>query len=108
MKSNQELFNERINRIITAINLGRPDRVPFVFIGDGFCANHMKIKITDFVKSPAYSNEVILKSVSEIGDVDGLGVTACWPDVLSFPSMSNIKIAGRDLPENAAWHFIIK
>jgi len=103
MKSPLELFAERKNRIETAVNLGKPDRVPFVFIGDGFCANHMGVKLSDFALNPALSNKTILDSVKELGEIDGLGVTVCYPDVFSFPTLSYVRVAGRDLPESQAW-----
>ncbi|MCL6479451.1 MAG: uroporphyrinogen-III decarboxylase [Peptococcaceae bacterium] len=98
-----KIYTERLNRIATAAGLGTPDRVPVVIIADGFCANHLNIKLSDFIKDPAFANKVMLDSFAQLGEIDGIGMTTCYPDVLSLPSLSMVKIPGRELPDQMGW-----
>jgi len=103
MATAKELYEERLNRIKTAVALGKPDRVPVVPLGDSFCARHLGVKLSDFCTKPTLSNEVILKSFTSLGEVDGLQHVSFYVHNLSTIWFSRIKIPGRDLPENELW-----
>ena len=50
MKSVQEIYSEKLNRLKTAAALGKPDRVPFAARGNAFCANHL-VKLSEFASN---------------------------------------------------------
>lgn len=103
MKTNQDLYNERLERIKKAIALEKTDKTPFVPMTDAFCAKHMGVKISDYCTSPELSNQTIIKSLTELGDVDGSELSSTYAYAIPFVQLSKVKIPGQDLPEDALW-----
>lgn len=103
MKTNQELFQEHMTRALAAIALEKPDRTPVFLSSDSFHATHLRIKLSEVVKNHERFTGVILESTKLLGDVDAIAMTTFDPDLLSFSSLSNVKIPGRDLPEDMLW-----
>ncbi|NPV30386.1 MAG: uroporphyrinogen-III decarboxylase [Firmicutes bacterium] len=103
MATARELYEERLNRIKTAVALGKPDRVPVVPLGDSFCARHMGVKLADFCMDPELSHKTILESFSRLGEVDGLQGASFYVLTLQTLWLSKIKIPGRDLPDDELW-----
>jgi hypothetical protein len=103
LASTKELYDERLNRIKTAVALGKPDRVPVVPLGDSFCARHMGVKLSEFGSDPKLSNETIIRSFTSLGEVDGIQFTMFIINSLSSHWLSKLKIPGRDLPDNELW-----
>ncbi|HWR08700.1 uroporphyrinogen decarboxylase family protein [Sporomusa sp.] len=103
MKTSEELLQERTVRIKKAIALEKPDKTPVVLSGDAFAAKHMGVKLSDYISTLERSNEIILKSCKELGDIDGTGVafTAARGFALGF--CSKVKLPGRELPDDALW-----
>lgn len=103
MKTSQELFRERTERIKKAVALEKPDRTPVVLAADSFCAMHMGVKMSDFCSSLKYSNEVILNSVKALGEVDGTAAPVAGAVFFPFIFAAKVKMPGRELPDNALW-----
>lgn len=103
MKTPQELYNERLNRIKTAVALEKPDRVPVVPLGDSFCARHLGVKLSEFCTTPELAAKTMLKSFTSLGEVDGIQHAGFYVHNLSSIWLSKVKIPGRDLPENELW-----
>ncbi|NPV58142.1 MAG: uroporphyrinogen-III decarboxylase [Actinobacteria bacterium] len=103
MTTANDLYEERLERILTAVRLERPDRVPVVPLGDSFCARHQGVKLSEFCTNPELSNQVMLKCFMELGEVDGIQHTNFYVHNLSTAWLSRLKIPGRDLPEDELW-----
>jgi hypothetical protein len=103
MKTTQELFGERIARIQTAVALGKPDRVPVVLLGDAFCANHLGIKMSEFCTSPELSIKTMIQSLTSLGEFDGTEFLTMDASMFSVLWLSDMKLAGRELPEGSVW-----
>ena len=103
MKTNMELFQERMGRIQTALNLETPDRVPLVFMADSFCANQQGVKLSEFCTNPELANRTVIQSLTSLGEFDGVLLPISNNAVFSFIWLSNMKIPGRDLPEGSLW-----
>jgi hypothetical protein len=103
MKTPEELLQERTVRIKKAIALEKPDKTPVILSGDAFAAKHMGVKLSDYISTLERSNEIILKSYKELGDIDGTGVafTAARGFALGF--CSKVKLPGRELPDDSLW-----
>lgn len=101
MKTGQELFVERLNRLNTAKACGKPDRVPVVLIGDTFAAKIINMPLSKFYSDPAISHQAIMDASKLIGDFDSLGMIATNSYISSINWLSKIKIPGVDLPDNA-------
>jgi hypothetical protein len=99
---NQMLFNQRLNRIKSAIALQPTDRTPVVILNDMFAPAHMGVKMSDFCADVALANRTIIASAVELG-VDGVQFPTTDPNVLSLQWLSRVKIPGIDLPDNSLW-----
>ncbi|KAA8674592.1 uroporphyrinogen decarboxylase family protein [Clostridium sp. HV4-5-A1G] len=103
MKSNQELYNERLSRINTAVELGKPDRTPVLFNADAFCANYIGMKMSEYASSTEKSTDAMCKACTTIGEIDGTQVCFFNEYALSKIWLSKFKIPGRELPEGSLW-----
>ncbi len=103
MANASKLYEERLERILATVRLEKTDRVPVVPLGDSFCARHLGVKLSEFCTQPPLSNQVILKSFTSLGEVDGLQHVNFYVHNLSTIWLSRLKIPGRDLPENELW-----
>ncbi len=103
MVTARELYEERLNRIKTAVALGKPDRVPVVPMGDSFYLKYLRVKLADSCTNPKLFNEAILKAVTSLGEVDGIQHPSFSVYLLSVLWISELKIPGRDLPEDDLW-----
>jgi len=103
MKSAQELYNERLHRIKTAVELGTPDRVPIVPAGIAFAANHLGVKTSEFAVNAELSHRTMFDSFTSLGEIDGVQESLFHISSLSSLWLSKFKLPGRDLPENSLW-----
>jgi hypothetical protein len=72
MKKMQELYDEKLNRIRTAVALEKPDRVPVVPLATAFYARHRGALLHDFALNPEVSTDTMLKSLTSLGEIDGI------------------------------------
>jgi len=103
MKSNQELLDERTNRVMKAIALEKTDRTPMVLMADAFCAKHMGVKLADFCSSLKASSKVILDSAKALGDFDGMNSAFAAGPLFPLIFMSKVKMPGRELADDILW-----
>jgi hypothetical protein len=103
MKTNEELYNEHLNRLKTAIALEKPDRVPVSMLGNAFCAHHLGVSMGDFCTKPEVSANTMLKSFTSLGEVDCTQVSHYFAPILSIFWLSRVKIPGQHLPDDALW-----
>jgi hypothetical protein len=103
MNAKQELYNKHLNRITTAISLGKPDKVPVILYNDLFAPGHMGIKMADYLKDMELVSRTMLKSLLELGEVDGVQGASQFPHVLSAMWLSKVKMPGIELGENEMW-----
>jgi hypothetical protein len=103
MKTNQELLNERTERFKKTLALEKADRTPIILMIDGFCAVHTGVKLSEFCTSIQRANEVMVDSITKLGDVDG--VTAAFAPGPVFPLifMARVKLPGRELADDMLW-----
>jgi len=103
MKSNQELFQERTNRMTQAITLGTPDRVPVMAWIDAWAATYRHGSMAKLSSKALYSNKLILETVQDFPELDMIEVGAALPRAVAAATLSTVKIAGRELPEGSLW-----
>ncbi|MDK2881120.1 MAG: hypothetical protein PWQ99_895 [Clostridia bacterium] len=103
MATAKELYEERLNRIKTAVALGKPDRVPVAPLANAFCARHMGVKMSEFCTNPEISNKTIIRSFSNLGEIDALQSAYFYAPIVGTIWLSRVKLPGRDLPENEIW-----
>ncbi|OAA82846.1 uroporphyrinogen decarboxylase family protein [Clostridium ljungdahlii] len=103
MKTAEELYNERLNRVKKAIKLEKTDRTPVVPFGICIFPKLTDVKMSDFVADLDLSNRVILKGMKMFGDVDASPASFCFASTMGTTSFSNMKLPGRELPDNMLW-----
>lgn len=100
MKSSKELLSERIERLTTAVSLGKPDRVPVVLGADSFAAHHLGITVADLLSDLDKASETMLKSALALGEIDGTLGTIPIAHVTGASHLSTMSLPGRELKEN--------
>jgi hypothetical protein len=103
MKSAQELYNERTERLKKVLALEKTDRTPVIYMADSFCAVHVGEKISELVSSLKNANRIMLKSYQEMGDVDGANFPFCPGPLFPMAFYSKVKLPGRELPDDSLW-----
>ncbi|HEY3424601.1 MAG TPA: uroporphyrinogen decarboxylase family protein [Negativicutes bacterium] len=103
MQTTKELLQERTERVKKAIALEKPDKTPVILSGDAFCANHMGVKLSDYVSNVKRSHEITLNSLKELGDVDATGSVFAAAKLFPFAFYAKVKLPGHELPDDALW-----
>jgi hypothetical protein len=103
MKPAQELFNERLGRLSTAVALGKPDRVPVVAGVDAFAAHHMGITTAEYINDQDKASKILAESVAKLGDIDATLFITTFARMAGPGWLSEVKLPGRDLGPNEAF-----
>ncbi|WP_094602785.1 hypothetical protein SPSIL_051710 [Sporomusa silvacetica DSM 10669] len=103
MNTAQDLYQERLNRIKTAVALGKPDRVPFMHSGTAFYGYLAGVKISEVCVNPLLAHQVMLRGMLSFGDLDGTQRSTVFPLALSMGQLCKVKLPGKDLPDNDVW-----
>ena len=103
MTDTKQLLEERKKRILDAIALERPDRVPAVTLGNAFAAKVAGMSLKQFVEEPETGYKMLVDVFSNLGDIDGTQQAHFNPYLLSPMWNSRVKIPGRDLPDDSLW-----
>jgi uroporphyrinogen-III decarboxylase len=102
----------RNKRIMAALNMEKPDRIPINLSGQGFFKwIDPKAVLADLFRNPKYTDELTLQAfqlpiINEIDSAPMIGFTT-EAGMTAFAATSyfaKIKIPGRDLPEDAIWN----
>jgi uroporphyrinogen-III decarboxylase len=101
----------RDKRMIAAINMEKPDRIPISLSGQGFFKwIDPTAVIADMFRRPKYIDEITLQAyklpiIEEMDSGPMIGFTS-EAFLQSFAAMyfAKMKIPGRDLPEDAIWN----
>lgn len=104
MTQASDLYAERLQRIKTAVALGKPDRVPVVPLGDSFAAKVVGEKLSVFCTGrPEAAYKTMIKAFTSLGEIDGIQHAGFDANMLSTIWLSKVKMPGVDLPEDNLW-----
>jgi uroporphyrinogen-III decarboxylase len=103
---NPELLKERRDRILKAVALEKPDRIPVVLEYSGFAAYATKTEIADFISSPAKATETMIQAYKLIGGGDAINYGTFSPYRLSYLYGAKVKVPGIDLPADGMWQVV--
>lgn len=97
---------ESVDRIKTAIALGKPDRPPVIPVSDLFDARHRGVLIADFITDFDRAIEAKIRTYHDLGGYDGV-YFAAPPTEFLFALLSPMKVLspGKELPPGALWQF---
>lgn len=99
-------YQERWERILTAVSLGRPDRVPIVLEYAGFAARVTGTSMATFLSSRAGSIKTMIEAwhlVNRPFEADAINYGSFDPYSLCFLFGSKVRVAGVDLSESDDW-----
>ena len=104
--SSSNLYRQRLNRILTAVDLKKPDRTPVVLEYSGFAAYVTKTQMAEFLRSPTTTLETMIQAFGMVGDADAINYGSFWPYGLCYDYMSEVRVPGVDLPEDDMWQVV--
>jgi hypothetical protein len=102
MKTGQNLYQEHLVRLKTAVSLQKPDRTPIYLHAGAFAVRYAGGKISDLVTDIEYGQALALKGIQALGDIDCADLVEYPPIVGSF-TLSHSKVPGRELANDAQW-----
>lgn len=107
----QEMTKIRDKRIMAALNLEKPDRIPIQITGLGFYKFiDPKAVLADYFRKPKYMDELILEAaklpiIEEMDQAPMVGyLSAAGQEAFAAMYFAKIKLPGRELPEDALWN----
>jgi hypothetical protein len=102
----ERLYQERLKRILDAVALEKPDRVPVVLEYAGFAAYVTGTRMAEFLRCPETNLDTMIRAFDMVGDADAINYGSFWPYNLCFSYMSKIAVPGVDLPEDEMWQVV--
>lgn len=103
---NKRLSAERLNRILTAVALEKPDRVPVVLEYSGFAAHVTDTPMSAFLASPATNLETMIQAYHLVAGGDAINYGSFWPYGLCYDYLSKVRVPGVDLPDEEMWQVV--
>ncbi|WP_411680212.1 uroporphyrinogen decarboxylase family protein [Clostridium thailandense] len=104
MKSNKEAYDQHLRRMEKAISLEKTDRIPVLITTDSFWANHIDVKLSEFYDNAELSNQTILDSFKEMGDVDAIDFCSSYSPELRLRQLSSVKLHKHKLFKDKSCH----
>jgi hypothetical protein len=102
----EKQYQERLNRILKAVALETPDRVPVVLEYSGFAAYATQTPMAKFLKSPDRNLATMIEAFQLIGGGDAINYGAFWPYGLCYDYMAKVRVPGVDLPPDDMWQVV--
>jgi hypothetical protein len=102
----EELYQQRLTRILEAVALQKPDRTPVILQYSGFAAHITNTTMADYLSSPAKNLETMIQAYHLVGDGDAINYGTFWPYGLSYVFMAKVRVPGVDLPKNEMWQVV--
>lgn len=102
----EELHKTRLTRILDAVALRQPDRVPVVLEYSGFAAYVTGTSMAKFLRSPVNALETMIEAYHLVGAADAINYGTFWPYGLCNDYMAKVRVPGVDLPDNEMWQVI--
>jgi hypothetical protein len=104
--STEDLYNQRLTRILKAVALEEPDRTPVVLEYSGFAAYVTQTPMAAFLRSPKTNVDAMIQAFHIVGESDAINYGAFWPYGLCYDFMARVRVPGVDLPKNEMWQVV--
>jgi hypothetical protein len=98
-----DLYHQRLTRILKTVALEEPDRTPVVLEYSGFAAYVTRTPMAEFLRSSKTNIDTMIQAFHMVGDADAINYGAFWPYGLCYAFMSKVRVPGVDLAENEMW-----
>jgi hypothetical protein len=103
---NNTLYSQRLNRILMAVALKKPDRTPVVLEYSGFAAYVTSTQMAEYLSSPTKNLDSMIQAFKMVGDGNAINYGSFWPYGLCYDYMSKVRVPGVDLPEDEMWQVV--
>lgn len=97
------LFGKHLGRLSAAVARQEVDRVPVILAADSFHARRLGVTLADYISDMEGAAVINLKSLADLGEVDGVEYAIPSALTLGVCGLSAVKLPGRELPENDLW-----
>jgi len=97
------VMERRLNRILKAISLETPDRVPVILEYAGFAASATQTPMSEFISSRAAATQTMIHAYELVGGGDAINYGSFAPYDLCNLFGAKVKVPGFDLPDNDIW-----
>lgn len=97
------ILDERKTRIMKAVSLEKPDRVPVVLEYAGFAASATNTSMARFISTPAKATQTMIDAYKLLGGGDAINYGSFSPYRLSYLFGAKVRVPGVDLPPNELW-----
>jgi hypothetical protein len=104
--STEDLYNQRLERILKAVALEEPDRAPVVLEYSGFAAYVTQTPMAVFLRSPKTNIDTMIQAFHIVGEGDAINYGSFWPYALCYDFMAKVRVPGVDLAENEMWQVV--
>ena len=99
----EDIYQQRLNRILQAVALEEPDRIPVVLEYSGFAAYVTGTQMSQFLSSPTQNLSTMIQAFHLVGNGDAVNYGSFWPYGLCYDFMSKVRVPGVDLPPDEMW-----
>jgi hypothetical protein len=98
-----ELYQQRLTRILDTVALKETDRTPVVLEYSGFAAHVTRTPMADFLSDADNNIDTMIEAYGLIGEGDAINYGSFWPYGLCYDFMSKVRVPGVELPQNEMW-----
>ena len=96
-------FEQRWNRTLQAVHMEKVDKIPFSYSGSAYIARREGLTIAEFVSDYPKAIDAAVQFCKDLPGIDTLHTPIMNPDALKTLWLSEVKVPGRDLPEDELW-----
>jgi len=100
------LLEQRLNRILKAVALEKPDRTPVVLQYSGFAAYVTGTPMAEYLDTPSKATETMIRAYELVGDGDAINYGSFSPYGLCHLFGSKVKVPGIELEDNEMWQVL--
>ncbi len=101
-------FSEKLGRMLAAVHLEKPDRIPVMGSGSAVNAALTGTKLSDYCADLDLNLTTNLEGMAMVGDPDGVQVTIFEPKMLDACWFGHMETPGVELPDNDLWQMVEK
>jgi uroporphyrinogen-III decarboxylase len=105
MHFDKEYINRK-KRILDAVQLKKPDRIPVVLEYAAFAAHVTNTSISEFVSTPAKATDTMIRAYKLIGRGDAINYGSFSPYRLCYLYGAKVRVPGVELPPNEMWQVV--
>lgn len=105
MKTPQESYRDREKRVLDALTLGKPDRIPIVLLFGAFASNHAGITREEELYDLEKSYGANLKATLDF-EPDMTSAPLTFGSVLESLDYKQLKWSGHNLPDTSGYQYV--